>query len=335
MAIRLGINGFGRIGRNVLRVIFERDDADIEVVAINDLTDAKMLAYLLKYDSVYRRFPGDVKAGGNGIVVDGMQIEITSERDPANLGWGDKGVDVVLECTGVFRDREGLQKHLDAGAKKVLLSAPPKGEIDAIIVMGVNDDTLKSEHKMISNASCTTNCLAPVVKVLHEKYGIRRGLMTTVHAYTNDQRILDIVHSNAARGRAAGLNIIATSTGAAKAIGKVIPELAGKLNGFALRVPIPVGSIVDLTAELEKGTTVEEINADMKAAAEGQLKGILEYTEDPIVSSDIVGSPASSIFDAGGTMVMDGNLVKVTSWYDNEWGFSHRMVDLVMKLASL
>jgi len=335
MGIKLGINGFGRIGRNVLRVIFERDDADIEVVAINDLTDAEMLAYLLKYDSVYRRFPGDVKAGGNGIVVDGRQIEITSERDPANLGWGDKGVDVVLECTGVFRDREGLQKHLDAGAKKVLLSAPPKGEVDAIIVMGVNDDTLKSEHKMISNASCTTNCLAPVVKVLHEKYGIRRGLMTTVHAYTNDQRILDIVHSNAARGRAAGVNIIATSTGAAKAIGKVIPELAGKLNGFALRVPIPVGSIVDLTAELEKGTTAEEINADMKAAADGQLKGILEYTEDPIVSSDIVGSPASSIFDAGGTMVMDGNLVKVTSWYDNEWGFSHRMVDLVMKLASM
>ncbi|MDP6381324.1 MAG: type I glyceraldehyde-3-phosphate dehydrogenase, partial [Phycisphaerae bacterium] len=301
MAIKLGINGFGRIGRNVFRVICDRTDVDVDVVAINDLTDAEMLAYLLKYDSVYRRFPGDVKVCGKGLIVNGKDVEVMSERDPANLGWGDKGVDIVLECTGVFRDRAGLQKHLDAGAKKVLLSAPPKGDVDAIVVMGVNDDTLKSEDKMISNASCTTNCLAPISKVLHEEYGIRYGLMTTVHAYTNDQRILDLVHSDPVRARAAGVNIIPTTTGAAKAIGKVIPALEGKLNGYALRVPIPVGSIVDLTVELEKPATADEINAAMKAAAEGSLKGILEYADDPIVSSDIVGCKASSIFDPNST----------------------------------
>jgi len=335
MAINIGINGFGRIGRIVFRAMWERKD-EFAIVGINDLADAETLAHLLKYDSIYGRFPGEVKADGSNLVVDGTTIPVTAEKDPAALPWGDRGVDVALECTGVFRTREGCEKHLTAGAKKVILSAPPKGELDAVIVIGVNDDALKPEHKIVSNASCTTNCLAPVVKVLHRTFGITRGLMTTCHAYTNDQRILDQIHRDLHRARAAALNIIPTTTGAAKAVGKVIPELNGKLNGFALRVPTPVGSIVDLTANLAKPATVEAINQAMKEAAEGDLKGILGYTEDPIVSSDVIGTTVSSLFDASGTMVIDdGTLVKVTSWYDNEWGFSHRMADLAKRLASI
>ncbi len=335
MAINIGINGFGRIGRIVFRAMWERKD-EFAIVGINDLADAETLAHLLKYDSIYGRFPGEVKADGSDLVVDGTTIPVTAEKDPAALPWGDRGVDVALECTGVFRTREGCEKHLTAGAKKVILSAPPKGELDAVIVIGVNDDALKPEHKIVSNASCTTNCLAPVVKVLHRAFGVTRGLMTTCHAYTNDQRILDQIHRDLHRARAAALNIIPTTTGAAKAVGKVIPELNGKLNGFALRVPTPVGSIVDLTANLAKPATVEAINQAMKEAAEGDLKGILGYTEDPIVSSDVIGTTVSSLFDASGTMVIDdGTLVKVTSWYDNEWGFSHRMADLAKRLASI
>jgi len=335
MAINIGINGFGRIGRLVFRAMWERKD-EFTIVGINDLADADMLAYLLKYDSIYRRFPGEVTADGGNIVVDGTAVPVTAEKDPAALPWGERGVEVALECTGIFRTREGCEKHLEAGAKKVILSAPPKGEIDATIVIGVNDDALQSDHKIVSNASCTTNCLAPVVKVLHEAFGVTRGLMTTCHAYTNDQKILDQIHpKDPHRARAAALNIIPTTTGAAKAVGKVIPELDGKLNGMALRVPTPVGSIVDLTANLAKGVTADEVNQAVKQAAEGDLKGILEYTEDPVVSSDVVGRSCSSLFDATGTMVIDdGTLVKVTSWYDNEWGFSHRMADLAKRLAS-
>ena len=335
MAINIGINGFGRIGRIVFRAMWERRK-EFAIVGINDLADAEMLAYLLKYDSIYRMFPGEVKADGTNIVVDGTRIPVTAEKDPANLPWAALKVDVALECTGFFRDRAGCEKHLKAGAKKVIVSAPPKGEIDAVIVIGVNDDTLKPEHKIVSNASCTTNCLAPVAKVLHETFGLTRGLMTTCHAYTNDQKILDQIHKDPHRARAAALNIIPTTTGAAKAVGKVIPELEGRLNGFALRVPTAVGSIVDLTANLEKPATVESINAAMKKAAEGSLKGILGYTEDPIVSCDIIGTTWSSLFDATGTMVIDdGALVKVTSWYDNEWGFSQRMADLAKRLAAV
>jgi len=335
MAINIGINGFGRIGRIVFRAMWERKE-EFTIVGINDLADAKLLAHLLRYDSTYRRFPGEVSADGSNLVVDGTAIPVTAEKDPASLPWADRKVDVALECTGIFRDRAGCEKHLKAGAKKVILSAPPKGEIDAVIVIGVNDDALKPEHQIVSNASCTTNCLAPVAKVLHETFGVVRGLMTTCHAYTNDQKILDQIHKDPHRARAAALNIIPTTTGAAKAVGKVIPELDGKLNGFALRVPTPVGSIVDLTANLAKPATVESINAAMKKAADGELKGLLGYTEDPIVSSDVIGTTWSSLFDATGTMVIDdGTLVKVTSWYDNEWGFSHRMADLAKRVASL
>ena len=335
MAINIGINGFGRIGRLVFRAMWERKD-EFTIVGINDLADADMLAYLLKYDSLYRRFPGEVTADDGTILVDGMAVPVTAEKDPARLPWGDRGVDVALECTGFFRTREGCEKHLTAGAKKVILSAPPKGDIDATIVIGVNDDALQADHKIVSNASCTTNCLAPVVKVLHESFGLVRGLMTTCHAYTNDQKILDQIHSDPHRARAAAINIIPTTTGAAKAVGKVIPELDGKLNGMALRVPTPVGSIVDLTANLEKAVTADDVNQAMKQAAEGDLRGILEYTEDPIVSSDVVGRNVSSLFDATGTLVIDdGMMVKVTSWYDNEWGFSHRMADLAKRLASV
>jgi len=336
MAINIGINGFGRIGRIVFRAMWERRD-EFTIVGINDLADADVLAHLLKYDSIYRRFPGDVTADDGNIVVDGVAIPVTSEKDPADLPWEGRGVDVALECTGIFRTREGCAKHLAAGARKVILSAPPKGEIDAIIVIGVNDDILAADHEIVSNASCTTNCLAPVVKVLHETFGVTRGLMTTCHAYTNDQKILDQIHpKDPHRARAAALNIIPTTTGAAKAVGKVIPELDGKLNGMALRVPTPVGSIVDLTANLAKPSTADEINEAMKKAADGDLKGILAYTEDPIVSSDVIGTTISSLFDATGTMVIDdGTLVKVTAWYDNEWGFSHRMADLAKQLAAV
>ena len=334
MATRIGINGFGRIGRLVFRAMVERK-GEFDIVGINDLSDAKMLAYLLKYDTIYGRFKGDVKADGNAIVVDGKKVEVTAEKDPANLPWKRLGVDVALECTGVFTNREACMKHITAGARKVILSAPPKDELDAIIVLGVNDKDLKPEHKIVSNASCTTNCLAPVAKVLHETFGIKRGLMTTCHAYTNDQRILDMIHKDPHRARAAALNIIPTTTGAAKAVGKVLPALKGKLNGYSLRVPTPVGSIVDLTVELEKPATPEAINAAMKKASEGALKGILGYTEDPIVSSDVIGTTASSLFDATQTLAIDSTFVKVCAWYDNEWGFSNRMADLAKRLAAI
>jgi glyceraldehyde 3-phosphate dehydrogenase len=335
MPVKIGINGFGRIGRNTLRAIRKYAAKDVEVVSINDLTDAKTLAMLLKYDSVYGRYPGSVDCDGSNLVVDGKKIPCTAEKDPANLGWGAKGVQIVLDCTGVFTDKEKLQKHIDAGAKKVILSAPAKGDVDATIVMGVNDGTLTKAHKIVSNASCTTNCLAPVAKVLNDAFGIRRGLMVTVHAYTNDQRILDLVHKDLRRARAAGLNIIPTTTGAAKAVGLVIPALKGKLHGYALRVPVPVGSAVNLVAEYEKEVTVEAINAAVKKASETTMKGILAYTEDPVVSSDVIGQDVSSIFDAGCTQVMGTNMAQIVSWYDNEWGFSCRMVDLMKKLAAL
>ena len=334
MAINIGINGFGRIGRIVFRAMWARK-SEFNIVGINDLADAKTLAYLLKYDSVYGRFKGEVKADGAALVVDGTRIEVSTEKDPANLPWAKVKADVILECTGFFRDRAGCQKHIDAGARKVIVSAPPKDAIDAIIVIGVNDDALKPEHKIVSNASCTTNCLAPVAKVLHETFGIKRGLMTTCHAYTNDQKILDQIHKDLPRARAAALNIIPTTTGAAKAVGKVIPALSGRLNGYALRVPTPVGSIVDLTVELEKAASVDAINAAMKKASEGQLKGILGYAEDPIVSSDIIGTTLSSVFDPNLTQGIDDTFFKVCSWYDNEWGFSNRMADLAKKLASV
>ncbi len=335
MAIKVGINGFGRIGRNTLRAIMKNAKGQIEVVAINDLSDAKTMAYLLKYDSVYGRYPGTVEVAGNDIVVDGQKIIITAEKDPAALAWGAKGVSIVLECTGVFTDKEKLQKHLDAGAKKVILSAPAKSDDGSIatIVIGVNCDTITKDTTLVSNASCTTNCLAPVAKVLHEAFGIKRGLMVTVHSYTNDQRILDLVHKDPRRARAAALNIIPTTTGAAKAVGLVLPELKGKLHGYSLRVPTPVGSCVNLVAEFNKDVTVESINAAIKKASEGSLKGILGYTEDPIVSSDIIADDRSSIFDSLCTQVMGTNMAQIVSWYDNEWGFSNRMVDLMKKLA--
>jgi glyceraldehyde 3-phosphate dehydrogenase (phosphorylating) len=331
MSIKIGINGFGRIGRNVFKVIMKSDD--LEVAAINDLTDAKTLAHLLKYDSSYGVYPGTVEAKESSIVVDGKEIAITAERNPADLKWADFGADMVLESTGIFTKREQCQLHIDAGAKKVLLSVPPKGDVDALIVLGVNDDTLKSTDAVVSNASCTTNCLAPLAKVLHENFGIKRGLMNTIHAFTNDQRVQDMPHSDLRRARAASQSVIPTTTGAARAVGKVLPELNGKLDGIAMRVPIPVGSVVDLTAELEKSASADDINNAIRAAADGPLKGIMEYCVDPIVSADIVGNPHSSIFDSLMTNVMDGDFTKVISWYDNEWGYSNRCVDLFRKMA--
>ncbi len=328
MTIRVGINGFGRIGRNYLRAIYEQG-ADVEVVAINDLTDAKTLAHLLKYDSVAGRLDAEVTYEENAIVVDGKTITAFAERDPANLPWGDLGVDIVIESTGFFTDATKAKAHLDAGAKKIIISAPAKNE-DATFVMGVNEkDYNPATDNIISNASCTTNCLAPMAKVLDEAFGIERGLMTTVHAYTGDQRLLDAPHSDLRRARAAALNIVPTSTGAAKAVSLVLPQLKGKLDGYALRVPVPTGSVTDLSFVASKEVSVEAVNAAIKAAAEGDLKGILEYTEDPIVSTDIVGDPASSIFDSQLTKVI-GNEVKVVSWYDNEWGYSNRLVDLTV-----
>lgn len=331
MATKIGINGFGRIGRNVFKVL--QRERDFEVVAVNDLTDAATLAHLLKYDSVYGRYPGTVAAGEGAIVVDGREVKVTAIKSPAELPWKALGVELVLESTGVFRKKEQCLMHVSAGAKKVLLSVPPKDAVDAIVVMGVNDEALKPGDQVVSNASCTTNCLAPAAKVLHEAFGIKRGLMTTVHAYTNDQRVLDMPHSDLRRGRAAAEAIIPTTTGAARAVGKVLPELNGKLHGMALRVPVKDGSVVDLVAELEKPATAESVNAAMKAAAEGPLKGILEYCEDPIVSFDVIGNPASSIFDSKCTLVMSETLVKIISWYDNEWGYSNRCVDLFKKMA--
>ncbi|AXM89218.1 type I glyceraldehyde-3-phosphate dehydrogenase [Anoxybacillus ayderensis] len=332
MVVKIGINGFGRIGRNVFRAALK--NPEIEVVAVNDLTDAKTLAHLLKYDSVHGTLDAEVSVNGNNIVVNGKEIIVKAERDPANLGWGDLGVDIVVESTGRFTKREDAAKHLEAGAKKVIISAPATNE-DITIVMGVNQDKYDpANHHVISNASCTTNCLAPFAKVLHEKFGIIRGMMTTVHAYTNDQQILDLPHKDLRRARAAAESIIPTSTGAAKAVALVLPELKGKLNGMAMRVPTPNVSVVDLVAELEKEVTVEEVNAALKAAAEGELKGILAYSEEPLVSRDYNGSTASSTIDALSTMVMEGRMVKVLSWYDNETGYSHRVVDLAAYIAS-
>ena len=333
MAIRVAINGFGRIGRNVFRVMHSRPK-DFEVVAVNDLTDAKTLAHLLRYDSVSGRFGADVKVQDGAFVVDGRTVKVLAERDPASLPWKAMDVDFVVESTGIFRSREACKKHLDAGAAKVLLTVPPKDEIDAMIVLGVNDAALKPEHRIISNASCTTNCLAPMAKVLHENFGIVKGLMTTVHAYTNDQSILDLPHSDLRRARAAALNIIPTSTGAARAVGKVLPELNGKLDGMSMRVPVPVGSVVDLVAELAKPADAAAVNAAMRGASTKALKGLLEYSEDPLVSSDIVGNPSSCVFDSLATMAI-GNMIKVVGWYDNEWGYSNRVCDLVAKAHAL
>ena len=329
--MRVAINGFGRIGRLVFRVMHSR--RDLEVVAIKDLCSAETMAYLLKYDSTHGPFAGKVEASETALIVDGREIKVFKEKDPAKLPWKALGVDFVVESTGVFRKREQCMLHVQAGAKKVLLTVPPKDDVDAMIVLGVNPKQLKKEHVVISNASCTTNCLAPMVHVLHRSFGVVRGLMTTCHAYTNDQRILDLMHEDPRRARSAALNIIPTTTGAASAIGKIIPELKGKFDGISLRVPVPDGSITDLTAELKRKATVQEINAAFKKAADGELKGILEYTEDPIVSSDIIGNPHSCVFDADSTMSLENDtLVKILGWYDNEWGYSNRVVDL-MELA--
>jgi glyceraldehyde 3-phosphate dehydrogenase len=331
--IKAAINGFGRIGRLTLKAAMDKEN--IEIVAVNDLTDSATLAHLLKYDSVHGKFPGTVSAEGEDLVVNGKKIRVYSEKDPANLPWKELGIDVVVESTGVFRDREKISKHIQAGARKVILCVPSKkaDDVDATVVLGVNENDLKPEHQIFSNASCTTNCLAPVAKVLHDSFGIKRGLMNTIHSYTNDQIILDAPHSDLRRARAAAMSIIPTTTGAAKAVGLVIPELKGKLDGFAMRVPTPDGSVVDLTVELEKTVTKDEINQAMKKAAEGPMKGILEYCEDPIVSTDIIGNKHSSVFDSLMTQVLEGNFVKVLSWYDNEFGYASRVVDMMEKVA--
>lgn len=339
MAVRVAINGFGRIGRLTYRNMVQRS-GEFEVVAINDLTDNYTLATLLKYDSTHGRFAGDVGYDDKHLIVDGKKIQVFEVRNPAELPWGDLGVDVVVESTGVFTNRAsaskaGYDSHLAAGAKKVVLSAPAKDDPDLTVVLGVNDDKLTGKMKCVSNASCTTNCLAPVAKVLHDSFGIERGLMTTVHAYTNDQRVQDMPHSDLYRARSAAQNIIPTSTGAAKAVALVIPELEGKLTGIAMRVPVVTGSVVDLTVDLAKKTSVDEVNAAVKAAADGPLKGILKYTEDPIVSTDIIGDSHSSIFAGPFTQIMQGDMLKVISWYDNEWGYSVRTTDLVAKIGQL
>ena len=327
MTVRVGVNGFGRIGRNFWRAV-DSLDQDIEIVAVNDLTDTKTLAHLLKYDSVMGKLPYEVHAGDGAISVDGKEFKVLSNRDPGALPWGDLGVDVVIESTGFFTKADAARAHVTAGAKKVLISAPATGE-DLTIVLGVNDDAYDGSQTIISNASCTTNCVAPMAKVLHESFGLVQGLMTTIHAYTNDQVILDFPHKDLRRARAAAINIIPTTTGAAKATALVLPELKGKLHGYALRVPVPTGSVTDLTVELEKGTTVDEVNAAFKAAADsGPLKNRLYYSTDPIVSTDIVGSPASCTFDSPLTIGLGGNFFKIVGWYDNEWGYSNRLVDL-------
>jgi glyceraldehyde 3-phosphate dehydrogenase len=332
VTVKVGINGFGRIGRNFYRAVVV-SGADVEIVGINDLTDTKTLAHLLKYDSILGRLGKDVVAGDGEIIIDGKSVPVFAERDPANLPWAKVGADVVIESTGFFTNAEDAKKHITAGAKKVIISAPAKGE-DITIVMGVNDQDYDAAlHNVISNASCTTNCLAPMAKVIDDAFGIERGLMTTIHAYTNDQNVLDFPHKDLRRARAAALNMIPTTTGAAKAIALVMPQLKGKLDGYAMRVPVPTGSATDLTIELKTAATKEEINAAIKAAAEGPLKGILQYTEDPIVSTDIVTDPSSCIFDSGLTYV-NGNMAKVVGWYDNEWGYSNRLVDLVALVGS-
>jgi glyceraldehyde 3-phosphate dehydrogenase len=329
---RVAINGFGRIGRLVARAILEKADSGLELVAINDLADAESNALLFKRDSVHGAYPGEVRADGNDLIVDGRRIKVTAERDPAKLPHGDNGVDIALECTGFFADRESAGKHFTAGAKKVLISAPAKG-VDLTIVYGVNHDKLTAEHKIVSNASCTTNCLAPVAKVMNDEIGIARGLMTTVHAYTNDQKILDQIHPDKRRARAAAMSMIPTTTGAARAVGEVLPELKGKLDGSAIRVPTPNVSLVDLTFTPNRDTSVEEVNAILKAASEGALKGILAYSDEPLVSIDYNHNAASSTVDSLETAVLEGKLVRVLSWYDNEWGFSNRMVDTAAAMA--
>ena len=331
MAVKVGINGFGRIGRNLFRAA-KAADAEIDFVGVNDLVDNESLAHLLKYDSVLGPYKGEVSVGKDGLVVDGDELRVLSEKDPAELPWDELGADVVIESTGLFTKREDASKHLDAGAKKVIISAPAT-EPDITVALGVNfDDYDPDKHNIISNASCTTNCLAPVAKVLHDAIGIDHGLMTTIHAYTADQRLQDMPHKDPRRARAAAVNLIPTSTGAAKAVGLVLPDLDGRLNGMAIRAPVITGSLVDLTFQASKETSVEEVNEAIKGAADGDLKGILKYTEDPIVSTDIVSDPHSSIFDAEQTIVMEGNMVKVFSWYDNEWGYSNRCVELAGKV---
>ncbi|HVR33366.1 MAG TPA: type I glyceraldehyde-3-phosphate dehydrogenase [Acidimicrobiia bacterium] len=335
MTVKVAINGFGRIGRNVFRIILQRDDPNVEVVAINDLADDDILAYLLEYDSVMGPLGQDVEVEDGVMRVGRHSVKMLMEGNPPDLPWAELDVDVVVEATGIFRSREKLQWHIDAGAKRVILTVPSKDEIDEMVVLGVNDEVLDANDIIVSNASCTTNCLAPIAKVLDDAFGIERGIMTTVHAYTNDQRLADVPHEDLRRSRAATENIIPTTTGAAKAVGKVLPRLNGKLDGMAMRVPVPDGSTVDLVVELSRDVTVEEVNAAMKAAADGPLAGIVQYSEDPLVSTDIIGNPHSSIFDAPSTQVLGGNLVKVLSWYDNEWGYSNRVVDLIDRLAEL
>jgi glyceraldehyde 3-phosphate dehydrogenase len=334
-SIRIAINGFGRIGRAVFRIVAERPDSNIDVIAINDLADDQILAYLLEYDSVMGPFEQKVEINDGVMTVGRHHVKMLYEKDPTALPWKDLDIDVVVESTGVFRTRAQLMQHVDAGAKRVILTVPADDEIDQTVVLGVNDEELDPNDVIVSNASCTTNCLAPLAKVLDEAFGIKRGLMTTVHAYTNDQRLADVPHKDLRRSRAATENIIPTTTGAAKAVGKVYPKLNGKLHGMAMRVPVPDGSTVDLVIEVNRPVSVEEVNAAVKKAAEGSMAGLIQYTEDPIVSTDIIGNPHSSVFDAGVTQVLGGNLVKVLSWYDNEWGYSNRVVDLIERLGTL
>jgi glyceraldehyde 3-phosphate dehydrogenase len=333
MATRVGINGFGRIGRSVFRILADRDD--IEVAAINDLYENEQLAYLLKYDTLMGEFPKEVTTDDDAMYVGGKKIVMTAERDPAQIPWGELGVDIVIESTGVHTKKEALAKHLQAGAKKVILTVPAKDDIDATIVVGVNDNTLRPEHKLVSNASCTTNCLAPIAKILDERFGIEEGFINTVHAYTNDQRLADVPHKDFRRSRAAAENIIPTTTGAARAVGKVLPQLKGKLDGMAMRVPVPDGSIVDLVCKLRANPSAEEVNAAVREAAEGPLERIVEYSEVPLVSSDIIGNPHSSIFDALSTKAAGDGYAKVVAWYDNEWGYSNRVVDLLDRLVAV
>jgi glyceraldehyde 3-phosphate dehydrogenase len=331
MAIQIGINGFGRIGRLVFRAAMSQGGVDI--VAVNDLTDAGTLAHLLKYDSTHGRFPGDVSAGEGSLIVNGREIKVLSERDPGDLPWGDLGARIVVESTGFFADKEGAGKHLIGGAERVIISAPAKGDLPTV-VMGINDDILTDDDKVMSNASCTTNCLAPMVKVLHEAFGLAHGLMTTIHSYTGDQRILDAPHSDLRRARSAAMSMIPTTTGAASMVGKVIPALNGKLDGMSVRVPTPDGSFTDFVAVLKEDVTEDAVNAAFQTAAGGALKGILEFSDEPLVSSDVIGNPHSCIFDSQLTSVMSGNMVKVCGWYDNEWGYSNRCVDLIKKIAN-
>jgi glyceraldehyde 3-phosphate dehydrogenase len=333
MATHVGINGFGRIGRSVFRILSERDD--INVVCINDLFENEQLAYLLKYDTVMGIFRKEVTATDDALYAGDQKVVMTEHRDPAAIPWKDLGVDVVIESTGVFRERAPLEKHLAAGAKKVLLTVPAKEEIDATIVLGVNDDELKAEHRIVSNASCTTNCLAPIAKIIDDSFGLEQGFITTVHAYTNDQRLADVPHKDFRRSRAAGENIIPTTTGAARAVGKVLPRLKGKLDGLAMRVPVPDGSIVDLVCRLGKSPSIQDVNGAVRQAAEGPMQSVLEYSEEPLVSSDIIGNPHSSIFDAMSTSSLQDGYLRVVSWYDNEWGYSNRVVDLIDKMATL